>query len=753
MMCDFSRVTEAVVVHASVRSFLCDPRHREEVGCFICDAATNESQLRRRVLFVMKFHRFAVSLILAFTAVMLCVGVALAGTPYLEAGHVSRASMGTDFKPDYGTAAFSFAWLEIYEAAAGQTGTITLNGGGYEYRAGGDPVSVPGGTDKTFNLSDGGDYYAPADDAGNEISFVGTTDTAISGMGFSFTIGGNTVSGTTPTIRSTANQLYAPYVALTVDGNGMATGLTWYLVNPQNPTAPLVRDTGSGIDPARVGRIRVRLLNGNDHYSENQNVSFTGTETLSTPRTITFDPIPVNQIRLVRVNVESAATGTNSTCFYAWEFIPPANPFVRVVHSANSYFENGKTNHLYGDNTPKLAHLYAEVSGIPNSSGQDNLAITLKNNVHVFYEDSETGETTAEEDVAAGLKTFPLQNFYGYYSLSNGNGAEAYFTGGGETGLSESNFTVTVGSEPFTGTTGKIRSVTDQIANGCVPYIEFDPTEVASGRITKATLRFVDSLNATTAVTRDADKRNIGQISNLQLRMKNGGRYTLDPDKSSVEVGQPLTFTFAFGEGGHAALYELSQVRVYFGYNDPSGTNSGTTYAWRLTVMGTEKTLNPTKINQPKPAELNSVAQALGLSAEKVVSVNSALVSTQYDQFNALKDVEGIGMENFNFARTMSAFFVSQDVTAGGAVVLGTGTNLPFSDKGFDTSTALNIPTAFDLDNMRTHYSVIKSFPNGGTIDLLATYGSDLFTFSSEGVTLKATVAIVDGKAPTNDSR
>ncbi len=674
--------------------------------------------------------------------------------------------MGADFKPDYTTASFAFSWLEIYDAAVEQTGTITLNDGGYEYRSGGGALeSVSVGTARTFNLYDGGDYYAPADDyEGYEIFFLGAADTTISEMGFSFTIGSTAaVTGQTPVIRKTADQLYAPYVALTVDGNGMATGLTWYLVDPQNPTAPLVRDVANGIDPARVGRVRVSLQNGNDHYNVNQNVSFSGTETLSTPNTITFDdPVPVDQIRLVRVNVESAATGTNSTCYYGWEFMvnggDSASGFLLMTHSSRTYIENWKTNHGYNDAAPRFANIYGEILNM-SSKEEGTIDIDFNNLTHVWYEHAVTLERVGEGEFGPGPDTLPISNLYGgnYYSLSNGDGAEAYFEKDGETGISESAFTFTVGSLTQSGVMSKIRSTEGQIANGCIPYIVFDEAEVAAGKITKATVRFVESLTSTAAVNRDAYKRNISGLNQLQLRTKDNSRYRYYTD-AFVEVGEPLEFAFKFFDNNaeYFVPEELSQVRVYFNYGDSFATNSETEYGWRFDIVGARPNA-PAEVEVPRASqeELRDVETALGggVAASLAESANQY---TRYDAFrNAIQDIDGMG--DFDYAHTMSALFVKQAVVkSGDVVVLGSGTKMEFSagGRGINGETALHQSTSFA--DLRTHYSVLKSFPGGGTIDLLERYHDELFDFTpAEGdtpaaVTFKATIAIVDNVAPND---
>ena len=75
---------------------------------------------------MMKFHRFFVSLILAFVAVALCGSGALAA-PALEANHVSRVLLNDSFKPDYGTAGFLWTWLSVYDAPTGLSGELILD--------------------------------------------------------------------------------------------------------------------------------------------------------------------------------------------------------------------------------------------------------------------------------------------------------------------------------------------------------------------------------------------------------------------------------------------------------------------------------------------------------------------------------------------------------------------------------------------------------------------------------------------------
>ncbi len=707
----------------------------------------------------MNFRRFAVSLVLAFVAVAFCGGAALAA-PSVNAGYTSRVALDGGFEPDYTTAYFSRANFDIYGAEQSKTGTMTLKGGGFACDGDDSFLEyVPAGTDKIFNLFEdpsGGDgYYRLADVENGEIQLRGGMETRFSGMDFSFAIGSNpAVSGKTPPTRTLKEQLvtYVPHVKL-ITADGMATGLEWRFIDPKNPEAQLVYNEEVGVAPRTISRIRVRLIDGTDGYSKSGVWHSDNNEPpLSDARLIPFDnPIPLSEIRYVRLNysdLSGETAETNSGSYYRWEFTWNSDndaPVLRMHHATDSYIDQWATNHRYNGGEPYFNFLRTEIGNI-YSQEDGKLFIGFHNPIRTWLEAIVEPWETVWEGELSGNEEFLVKNLYGenYYALSNEDGAEGYFGEGVETGLSESGFNFEIGPVARVGTTSPIRATKDQIANGAIPTIVFNRDEIAAGKISTGTVHFVDSLDSTTVVTRDADKRNVARITQIRLQTKDNRHYRLRPN-ASVSINAPLEFKFDFGEA--YSISDLSRVRVYFNYGDSFGANSETTYEWRFNISGAGRptTLAPVEIKGPTEAELRNAVLVLG---REVVSVDQLSVSTRYHQFNTLKDVKGIGMENFNFARTMAAFFVSQDVTAGGAVVLGAGTNLPFSDTAFDEETRLDLPTVFTESEMKTHYSVFKSFPGGGAIDLLDKYGTSLFDFSADGMIINATLAIVDGAAP-----
>ncbi len=61
----------------------------------------------------------------------------------------------------------------------------------------------------------------------------------------------------------------------------------------------------------------------------------------------------------------------------------------------------------------------------------------------------------------------------------------------------------------------------------------------------------------------------------------------------------------------------------------------------------------------------------------------------------------------------------------------------------------LNLPKPTSFDDLNGKYHVNKYFEKGGPVDLLAEYGSDLFSYDAEkGVTMTATVVVINDVAP-----
>jgi hypothetical protein len=153
----------------------------------------------------------------------------------------------------------------------------------------------------------------------------------------------------------------------------------------------------------------------------------------------------------------------------------------------------------------------------------------------------------------------------------------------------------------------------------------------------------------------------------------------------------------------------------------------------------------------PPSAETVSQAQVtvnadLGIDADKVVAADTAILKTNQSVF-----AEDDGVRVY----TAAAVSLNQPVSEGGAAVIGE-VFLPLSGTSL-ANVDLPVPDVFD--ELTKLYSVNKYFQgkdarDGGVLDLLKIYGSDLFSYSKEsgGVYLNATVVIVDGTAPQGDA-
>lgn len=711
----------------------------------------------------MSFRRFIAPFLLAFVAVTMCVGVALASTPYVESGHMTRVGMKAFTTPDYTTAYFSRAFFEIYDAESSKTGTLTIKGGNYAWRSyvegeGYTFDSVPAGRDKTFDLHyyENDDYYEPVDANNYTPSFRGGIDTGLSGIEFSFKVGSYSASGKMPKVRSLAKQLetYVPHVELIVEPDGMVTGFKWRFVDPKDQSKELVRNATTGIDLKWVSRISVRLWDNSSHYSVRQNAEFKDGDILSEATEIIFDtPVHLDNVRYVRVNFGDSEdrSGTNSRGYYSWEFMPHWDdeaPHLSLMHNSRTYMENWKTNHNYDDGStvPHFFNIYPEISNMFDEKA--SVEIDFKNSVRAGFDHLVTWETVEEKDVN-GKTTFPTYRWSDWptHYLGNEGGAEGYFANGAETALSGQSFVTEIGGVKRSSKIDNILSTADQVANGCIPYLEFDEAEIAAGKITKATLRFVGSKSSTTAVTKDAEKRAIKGAISLQFRMKDRSRYTENINEQ-LAVGDLLDFTFDF-KGREYKLDDIYQIRLWFSYDnyhDLPGIGSSTQYGWRFVIPGAvQDPLNPTTVPKPTVEELNSVASDLALDSAKIEAVDGGALCTRVSEFYNVQDIES--MKEFDFSKTTAALLISQDIDQlGGAVVMGSGTFMPFNAKAFDEKTNMTIPGSFD--KLKKDYKILKSFPGGGAIDLMDKYGEDLFEFTASGVVFKATLVVVDGVAP-----
>jgi hypothetical protein len=178
-------------------------------------------------------------------------------------------------------------------------------------------------------------------------------------------------------------------------------------------------------------------------------------------------------------------------------------------------------------------------------------------------------------------------------------------------------------------------------------------------------------------------------------------------------------------------------MTILIGFQPVSSTN--VSYGWHFDV-NPDLIPKGIAIKLPTEEEVEAAQEAakkdLGDPNITVEGAKEASLSTNTDVYE------------INKALVSSAIAVSQDIAQGGAVVLGKDMELPLNAKSLDGT---NISKAENLDDLKGKYSVMKYFPNGGGVDLLARYGGALFTYDKDERTVKftKTIVVVDRPAPS----
>ncbi len=227
------------------------------------------------------------------------------------------------------------------------------------------------------------------------------------------------------------------------------------------------------------------------------------------------------------------------------------------------------------------------------------------------------------------------------------------------------------------------------------------------------------------------------RVGGIRVRLNNGDdAYSSPLEVTSYDQGAKLSEeTINFDA---VALRQLQYVRINVESvaSATSGSNSIGYYSWQFVPIS--------DVSVPTQDQVDKVASTLGIKKSAPVNPDLVRQYALHEEFRtAVGTIDGLEID---FAVTMAALLVSQDVPEeGGAVMMDEGTALMFNTVGYDGTTEMDVPTS--LNDLRTHYSILKSFPGGGTVDLLAKY-PELFHFTTTGVNFN--VAIIDAEAPAS---
>lgn len=324
--------------------------------------------------------------------------------PYLFENHLFNASL-VNGKSDYSNARFDALFFDIQadnitaEASHFTTeGSITIPGGGYsladDNTGDGIGVTIPAGTDKTFNLrmyrtvapGDFGLTYQPIDENGTNLQFEGGAEN----------LAGRTLTWTFPTepslsgsaaisnFKSTAQQLAegVPYIEL-VSADGKLTAVNFKFVTSS--------DTSTALNLPYRTNVRLRFhkvtpdTTGKHYWSDWMYNTSSGTWTLGKPQDL-------SNMRGIAIRYWSWEN-PNKSILYHWYFSVSSAPAALEITTAT--LPDATLN------APYTATLAANLSGATWSLSSGTLPTGLTLN-------TSTGAITGTP-TAAGTSTFTVK--------------------------------------------------------------------------------------------------------------------------------------------------------------------------------------------------------------------------------------------------------------------------------------------------------------------------------------------------------
>jgi hypothetical protein len=436
-------------------------------------------------------------------------------------------------------------------------------------------------------------------------------------------------------------------------------------------------------------------------------------------------------------------------CAAMWTGSAWADGRVQLYHVADVATKNGVTDF---SKTPEFSRIffYVHNEGVSIPMGESSGEFTLNFKNGVTIENDRTGK---KESKNAGSHTFKLWprdkgRDKDFSMLGYDTGSEIDFLDGAESALSASTFSYTIIGGA--GGSGKvfppIQSVEYQLANKCVPFIELDFAS-DNKTVNGVKWRFVDPAMPDTPVRANGmtlSHINIDPFDGDYIIYSFDNSNGIDPwpddrDLSGYIPIDPILFDdldevrlFFINPGGYRVD---GDVRVYvyedwsFEINDDGGDDISGALVSEADITTITKVTEENLTNQP--VEIVTLDEENGtgeiLTGTRAVSANGRI-----DAYH-----------------TSSVISVKQEVEPGGALAFSHELGFALKDKSLED---VELPKPADFDDLKTKYSVLKYFEEGGAIDLLAAF-DEIFSFDDreERVMLNATIIIIDGPAPKNE--
>jgi hypothetical protein len=366
--------------------------------------------------------------------------------------------------------------------------------------------------------------------------------------------------------------------------------------------------------------------------------------------------------------------------------------------------------------------------------------------VPVVWYDS-TGDNMEGFFKFSGPKEFDVLPFMRWTSdpkpgvISSASGNKYGLEGNAETALSGRPFSVKIaGISDLSGLLPNIRTTKQQLDN-CAPFVSL--TRDSNGKVTGFTLRFVKSSDTNTALTCDDTKPILTMYTIRLSNQPDFNFYNIEP----LNEGDPMVYNVNFADHSvdSVDLKEFDRLSVYFKYLEDDTEDSSIAYCWRFHNEDENVQRNDNggvEIIPPMPDELERIKDELGQDIDIVAAETASLQSHTSIFIN-------LGEDEIS-AATSSAILIKQTLpTKGGAAVVGN----PVFAMNPTSFGGKPIPVANSFAELKANYDVLKYFEKGGAIDLLETFGEDIFTYSptDKKLDLTATVVVIDGSAPKDE--
>lgn len=462
--------------------------------------------------------------------------------------------------------------------------------------------------------------------------------------------------------------------------------------------------------------------------------------------------------RFAKVLLLSVALVTlGLSCAFAYDFDPEA-PRMNLAHTSAALLVDGKADYNPDEAyEPAVRHnaftkpynaqflwLYID----PTNFGENTegwFEVTPSETIEVLYDGD---DAIVDRETFKDAKRFTVWYVDGHY-LGDGNGAEAEFQDGAETGFIGQPFSTTVGSDVFEGVfPARLRSTKEQVETlKCVPYVELIAKENDANILKEIKWRFVNPDSPATALARNSNA-NVNVVTQIAVRTVSDRSTVRNNNMVRFNEGDALEGVADFSDM-NVLIADIEWVRPYFRFGDSTGIRAAVDHNWRFYMSKGEKH-DPTQPNPVAPTDeevsaAETAAEGLAEKPTVVVAADRGFIKTGT---NVKLDETGI-VE----ATTSSVVSVKQSVSAGGAIVLASGLKLPVNSKSLSGA---NLPQPADdatIEDVANSYHVYKYFEKGGKMDLLAEFGSKVFGYSkADGITIKPTIVIIDSPAPDGDS-